>query len=58
VTEIQRLIAGMYSDDKAAERGNITEGELDVADATLLQKYIAKFDIEAPVGKKRLHTMI
>lgn len=58
VTDIQRLIAGMYSDDKAAERGNVTEGELDISDATLLQKYIAKFDIDAPIGEKRLHTVI
>ncbi|MBQ2093619.1 hypothetical protein [Ruminococcus sp. JL13D9] len=51
-------IATKDADDKAAERGNIIDGELDVNDATLLQKYIANFDVDSPIGEKRLHTVI
>ncbi|MBQ7745585.1 MAG: dockerin type I repeat-containing protein [Ruminococcus sp.] len=58
VTKIQQILAGIDADDKAAERGNIIDGELDVNDATLLQKYIANFDVDAPIGEKRLHTVI
>lgn len=58
VTEIQRLIAGMYDDDKAVERGNVNGGELDVSDATLLQKFLAKMDVDASIGTKQLHTVI
>ena len=57
-TEIQRLIAGMYEDDKAVERGNVNGGELDVSDATLVQKYLAKMDVDASIGTKQLHTII
>ena len=57
-TEIQRLIAGMYEDDKAVERGNVNGGELDVIDATLLQKFLAKMDVDASIGTKQLHTVI
>ena len=58
VTEIQRLIAGLYEDDKAVERGNVNGGELDVSDATLLQKYLAKMDVDASIGTTQLHTVI
>lgn len=58
VTEIQRLIAGMYEDDKAVERGNVNGGDLDVSDATLVQKYLAKMDVDASIGTKQLHTVI
>ena len=58
VTEIQRLIAGLYEDDKAVERGNVNGGELDVSDATLLQKFLAKMDVDASIGTKLLHTVI
>lgn len=58
VTEIQRLIAGLYEDDKAVERGNVNGGELDVSDATLLQKFLAKMDVDASIGTKQLHTVI
>ena len=58
VTEIQRLIAGMYEDDKAAERGNVNGGALDISDATLVQKYLANFDVDSSIGTKQLHTII
>ena len=58
VTEIQRLIAGMYTDDKAAECGNVNGGELDISDATLVQKHLANFDVDSSIGTKQLHTII
>lgn len=59
VTFMQRLLADMDSENvKAAERGNIESEQLDVTDATLLQAYLASYETNAPIGKKRLYTVI
>ena len=59
VTAMQRLLADMESANaKAAERGNIESDRLDVTDATLFQSYLAAYETDAPIGEKRLHTVI
>lgn len=58
VTCIQRMLATIYSSEKAAERGNVDGGSFDINDATNVQFYLAKIPVTAPIGEKRLHSMI
>jgi len=59
VTAVQRLLSDMdAADAKAAERGNIEDEQLDITDATLLQSYLAAYETDAPIGEKRLHSVI
>ncbi len=59
VTFLQQMLTDRGSGNvKAAERGNIRGEQLTIADATLLQSYLAAYETNAPIGEKRLYSVI
>ena len=58
-TFMQQMLTDRGSGNvKAAERGNIRGEQLTIADATLLQSYLAAYETNAPIGEKRLYSVI
>ena len=59
VTFMQQMLTDRGSRNvKAAERGNIRGEQLTIADATLLQSHLAAYETNAPIGEKRLYSVI
>lgn len=56
-TKTQRIIAGYIGevDERASQRGRITDDEINIMDATQIQRYLATFEISYPVGEKQLY---
>lgn len=52
VATVQRVIAGVYSDDDGAiaRRGNVTGGGLSLADATAIQRYLSGLSDRYQIG--------
>ncbi len=51
-TKVQRVLLDIDADDDgmAALRGDVNKNGLDIADATLIQRYVARMPVAFPVG--------
>lgn len=53
VTEIQKLLADIIKDidGMIALRGDVNNNGLDIIDASIIQRYLAEYEVSAPVGQ-------